>query len=119
MPVIAMYTKSDGAIWFFVFIVGVFFLQAGVKARKLEKSRCAGNLSISMAICAFAALVLAMFVYVSKVDRTWVRIVSTIQLIIAGIWLAIFLIMLFFGYFKQLKSPQCGAGEDSQNGELK
>jgi hypothetical protein len=98
-----MYTKSDAVIWLIVFVIGLIFLHAGVNARKHERFKCAGNLSVSMAACAFAALALEVVVFFSKENHRLHRIISAAQLLVAGIWFLIFLIMVFRGDFGNLR----------------
>jgi Na+/H+ antiporter NhaC len=89
-----------------VFIIGLYFLFIGVKAKQAETKRQAGILSIFMAICAFTFCVVETMAHVLQASRSWKHIVSQIELIIGGVWLGIYIVMLIFGHFKLLKRPR-------------
>jgi NhaP-type Na+/H+ or K+/H+ antiporter len=115
-----MNVNSHNVTLLFVFIIGVFFLLIGMKAKKVEEKRQAGILSICMAICAFAFCILEILVDVLKPTHSWKHTVSIIELIIGGVWLGFYVVMLIFRHFKLLMKTREISDRDSQKtGELK
>jgi hypothetical protein len=102
-------------MWLLIFFVGIYFFQAGVRAKKKEEKREAGLLSILMATCAFIICILGILAYVLKPTHSWAKLISNIQLLICGVWLGVYIVMHILGHIKLLAKKR-DVREDSQNG---
>lgn len=106
-----MYTK----VYLIVFIGSLFLLQAGMKAKKIERTRQAGNLLTLLGVCIAISSLLGIIIHILKVATSWKNVILIVQMIIGVVCLGIGLVMQIFGYFKLLEKSREIPDENSQN----
>ena len=97
-----MNVNFDSVMCFLILLGGLIFLFKGIKAKKIEGKKQAGILSMFLAGCMFAMFFLAVFSHVLTLNHTWTHLISTVQLIIAGMLLGVCCAMQILGHWKLL-----------------
>jgi cytochrome bd-type quinol oxidase subunit 1 len=109
----------DSAVWVFIFVCGCVFCWLGIRAKNVETKKQAGILSILLGICFLVVCILGLFEHFLKANHSPTKIISIVQLIVAGMMLGIYLVMWILGHWKLLKKSRKTFNEDSQTGDLK